>query len=140
MLRETPPSCLALSSEKFSCPVERHLFSWNCNVTLTYSRRLGAQMSMSKCVCTDDSHWIVSATRNISAEQPLVQAEPRTDNTVKYEWVELATSKMLDMQQLQGQLEQERYGNSCKRIWLTRISSFHRCLTSIQRNRNNCCG
>lgn len=76
--------------------IEIHQSAWTPDVNVT-------------CILSDDGHWIVSAIRNISAEQPLVQAEHRSDTAVKHDWADLATAKWADMQQqFSDQLQQEQ--------------------------------
>lgn len=61
------------------------------------------------CVLTEDCRYVVTAVRDICTEQPLIQTEHRTDNFVRYDWAELATNRMMDMQQqLLGVLGEER--------------------------------
>ena len=90
------PVYIELQSDPCIQQIEIQQSAWTPDVNVT-------------CVLTDDGHWIVSAIRNIPAEQPLVEAEHRSDGVVKHDWADLATSKWLDMQQqFSDQLQQEQ--------------------------------
>lgn len=90
------PVYIELQCDPCKQQIEIHQSAWTPDVNVT-------------CVLTDDGRWIVSAIRNISAEQPLVQAEHRSDTVVKHDWADLATSKWLELQQqLSDQLQQEQ--------------------------------